>query len=69
MKSLKLRIKKIVQKGFGMGYAGKLVIFVPYSVPGDLVKINIKEQKKDYAFGEIEDVIAVSYTHLRAHET
>ena len=60
MKSLKLRIKKMVQKGFGVGYAGKLVIFVPYSVPGDLVKINIKEQKKDYAFGEIEDVIEPS---------
>ena len=58
MKDLKsLKIEKIAMQGYGLGYFQGKTIFVPYTVPGDVVEIKYTHQKKDIAFGSV-----VSYT-------
>ncbi len=53
----KLKIEKLVYKGYGLGFNDSNPIFVPYSVPGDVADIEIEYQKKDVFFGKIKDLI------------
>lgn len=54
---IKVRIEKIVPRGFGLGFAEDLTIFTPLAVQGDLLKVRVVETKKRTAFAEIVDVI------------
>ncbi len=53
----KLKIEKLVYKGYGLGFNDSNPIFVPYSVPGDVANIEIEYQKKDVFFGKIKELI------------
>lgn len=57
---LKLQIEKVVPGGYGLARNNGYVIFVPYSVPGDRVKVELEKIKKDYAIGKILDIIEPS---------
>jgi len=53
---LNVRVERIVPRGFGIGFAEKLTIFIPLSAPGDELTVRITEIKKRIAFAEIESV-------------
>ena len=53
----KLKIEKLVYKGYGLGFNDSNPIFVPNSVPGDVVNVEIEYQKNDVFFGKIKDLI------------
>ena len=53
----KLKIEKLVYKGYGLGFNDSNPIFVPYSVPGDIADVEIEYQKKDVFFGKIKELI------------
>jgi 23S rRNA (uracil1939-C5)-methyltransferase len=53
----KLKIEKLVYKGYGLGFNDSNPIFVPYSVPGDVADVEIEYQKKDVFFGKIKELI------------
>ena len=53
----KLKIEKLVYKGYGLGFSDSNPIFVPYSVPGDVADVEIEYQKKDVFFGKIKKLI------------
>ena len=53
----KLKIEKLVYKGYGLGFNDSNPIFVPNSVPGDVVNVEIEYQKKDVFFGKIKELI------------
>ena len=55
-----LKIEEIAFGGYGIAKKNGYVVFVPYSIPGEEVKIQIKETKKDYAIGEIINIIKPS---------
>ena len=57
-----LRIEKLVAGGEGLGRYQGVPIFVPYSAPGDLLRVRIVERKAHYARGEILDVIEPAAT-------
>ena len=54
---IELKIEKIVNGGEGLGYYNEFAIFVPMSVPGDILKVKIISVKKSYARGLIEEII------------
>lgn len=54
---LEVRIEKIVPRGLGLAFVEGLTVFVPLSVPGDTLRVRIREIKKKTAFAEIIEVI------------
>lgn len=56
-----VRIEKIVFGGDGLAYLpdGK-VVFIPYTIPEEVVQIRIIKDYKDYAEAEIEKILEVS---------
>lgn len=54
---IEIKIDKIVNGGEGLGYYNDFAVFVPMSVPGDILKIKIISTKKTYARGLIEEII------------
>lgn len=61
MKTEIVTIEKIVFGGDGLGRLknGK-VVFVPYVLPGEKVKVKINEEHQDYAFGELVEILEES---------
>lgn len=53
-------IEKLAVGGYGLTRHEGLVIFIPYTVPGDEVLIEITEQKSNHAFAEIKKIISKS---------
>jgi len=51
-----LKIEKLVYKGYGLGFKNSIPFFVSYSVPGDLLDIEITHLKKDVSFGVITKI-------------
>ncbi|MGL4533799.1 MAG: 23S rRNA (uracil(1939)-C(5))-methyltransferase RlmD [Fusobacteriaceae bacterium] len=54
---LEIKIEKIVYGGEGLGYYDGFAVFVPMSVPGDLVLVELISLKKTYGRGLIEKII------------
>ena len=57
---IEIKIEKIVNGGEGLGYYKDFAIFVPMSVPGDVLEVKIISTKKTYARGLIEKIIVPS---------
>ena len=57
---LNLEITDLAFGGEGVGRYNGLVVFVPFALPGETVKIRLTEKKKDYAKGRLESVITPS---------
>lgn len=60
-KLYEIEIKKIVQKGFGIGFKDRKTFFVPYVIPGERVLVEPLKEKKDVVFGKVKKF-------LRTHE-
>ena len=54
---LETEIVKIIPNGLGLGFAEKLTLFVPLSVPGDKLKVEIADLKGRTAFARIVEVL------------
>src|SRR4051812_19899822 len=52
--SFAVKIEKMAIGGYGLARHENLVIFVPYSVPGDEVLVEITDKKSNHAFAEIK---------------
>ncbi len=59
-KKMTVVIEKIVNGGNGLARTADGVIFIPYSLPGEKIIVNIIKKKKDYSFGEIESILEPS---------
>jgi len=51
-----LTVEKIVPRGFGLGFAENLTVLVPLSVPGDKLRVRIRDIKKRMAFADILEI-------------
>ncbi|MGL4209936.1 MAG: TRAM domain-containing protein, partial [Cetobacterium somerae] len=55
---VEIKIEKIVYGGEGLGYYnGEFAMFVPMSVPGDILKVEIISLKKSYGRALIKEII------------
>ncbi|NLK63049.1 MAG: 23S rRNA (uracil(1939)-C(5))-methyltransferase RlmD [Fusobacteria bacterium] len=57
---INIKVEKIIFGGEGLGYFDDKVVFVPESVPGDELKVNIISSKKNYSRGIITEIIKSS---------
>lgn len=55
-----IRIDNIVYGGYGLGRHDGKVIFVVSALPGDVVRISIQEEHKDYSIAVIDEVLEAS---------
>jgi len=55
-----IRITDVAYGGSGVGRMDGKVVFVPYTVPGDVVRVEITAQKKGYCEGALIEVISPS---------
>jgi len=60
-----IEISSLVYEGYGMGRLpdGKAV-FVPFVLPGEIVRIKIREEKKRFAYGELIDIVKKSENRI-----
>lgn len=61
---LSLKIEKLAQGAGGLGYFESKVIFVPYTVPGDFVKIKVTEVKKRFARAQLLEIVTPSLKRI-----
>ncbi len=57
---MKVEIVKFDNLGRGLGYTNNKIIFIPKSVPRDIVEVVITKEKKDYLEGQIKNIIKPS---------
>jgi len=57
---LKLRINEIAFGGSGVGKANGKVVFVPFTVDGELVQVRITESHKSFSLGSVEKILQAS---------
>jgi 23S rRNA (uracil1939-C5)-methyltransferase len=57
---MKLRIEKAIYGGAGLARADGKAVFVPFTLPGELVEAHITEDRASYASAELDNVIEVS---------
>ena len=63
---MEVEIVKFDNLGRGIGYLNNKIIFVPKSVPQDIVKVKITKSKKNYLEGEIIDIIKPAKMRIKA---
>ncbi|HOJ49820.1 MAG TPA: class I SAM-dependent RNA methyltransferase [Spirochaetota bacterium] len=57
---IKIRIEKVVSGGLGFSRIDEKVYFVPFTLPGELIFGEIYEDKKEYAFVRVKEIIEKS---------
>jgi len=62
-----LVIEKAAAEGKGLGYAEDMVVFVKYSVPGDIINAKIFNAKKNFAEAEITSIVKASDKRVTPH--
>ena len=63
---MNVEILKFDNCGRGIGYLNDKIIFVPKSIPGDIVNIEITLEKKNYLEGKIIDIVKPSKLRKKA---
>ncbi len=61
---MKVEIRKIGMNGYGIGYADSRTIFVPYTLVGDIVEVELTHLRKDIAFGRVVHYYARSKDYI-----
>ena len=60
---MKLHIEKCVYGGAGLARADGKTIFVPFTLPGELVEAHITEDKRSFANAEL-DAVEIGRAHV-----
>lgn len=58
--TISLSIDSLAFEGWGVGRYGSLVVFVPFTAPGDTVRVRITQKKKNYWYGVVEEILSPS---------
>ena len=61
-----IEITGVTDEGSGVGRAEGMAVFVPYALPGELVRVIIVKVLKSYAFGKLIEVIRPSAHRVKA---
>lgn len=62
---MNVEIVKFDNFGNGIGYINDKIVFVPKSIPGDVVKVKIQKEKKKFIEGEILEIITPSNMRIK----
>jgi 23S rRNA (uracil1939-C5)-methyltransferase len=58
--TIQLKIEKLIFGGDGLGRWNNIAVFVPETVPGEVVKAKVTERKKSYAKAELVEILEKS---------
>ena len=61
-----IEITGVTDEGSGVGRAEGMAVFVPYALPGEIVRVIIVKALKSYAFGKLMEVIRPSAHRVKA---
>lgn len=61
---LDLEVRRMGINGEGIAYYKKLAIFVDHAIPGEKVKVKIKEVFENRAIGEVEEILVESHDRM-----
>ncbi len=61
---MKLKIEKLDYEGRGLSHENKMVTFIPYTLPGEVVEMQITDQQKNYQLGELTKIYEQSPDRL-----
>lgn len=62
---VRLNITSVTAQGSGVGKTEEgIVVFVPFTAPGDYIEVRILKTKKTYAYGKIESIISPSHSRI-----
>ena len=61
-----LKIEKLVPTGYGLAKDNGFVHFVPFVLPLEDVEVSVTEQKKNFAFSKVENIISASPQRVAA---
>ena len=53
----RLEIKKIDINGYGIGYYKKKIVFVPFTLPGEICDVEFVKEEPNYINGKLVKVI------------
>lgn len=59
-----LTVEKYAHEGVAIGYENEKVIFVRYAIPGEILKVNIYRETKDYAMAEPIEIVKPSVKRI-----
>jgi 23S rRNA (uracil1939-C5)-methyltransferase len=62
--NIELTIASMAYKGYGVARDKGQVIFIPFTLPGERVRVAITEVRKDYAFGRCDEIIEPSASRV-----
>jgi len=60
VREVEVAIRSMAFKGYGVARVDGKVLFIPYSVTGDRVLVEITEEKKDYSIGRLTKIMEPS---------
>jgi len=60
MELIELIIEKIAFGGAGFGHVNGKACFVPFTMPGDIVRAKVKVEKKSYIKGELVELLSIA---------
>ena len=63
--NMKVEIVKLDNLGRGIGYINGKIIFVSKSLPGDILEVDITNEKKNFMEGKIIKIIKASNTRIK----
>ena len=63
---MNIKIEKYDNQGRGIGYLNKKIVFVPNTVIGETVEIEIIEEKDKYIVGKVINVISPSTIRIKS---
>lgn len=55
-----LHIEKVVPKGFGLGFHEGMAVFVPFTAPGDRIRVRVTKKRHTHLFAHGLEVLARS---------
>ncbi len=59
-KMMKIKIEKLVNKGYGLGFSDSTPVFVPFTVPNDIITAKINFKKGKVIFAKIDEILQKS---------
>lgn len=64
--SLDIQVEKVISGGDGLGHLpdGR-IIFIPYTLPGERVKVDVVKEKKDYSVGRVVEYLDSSSSRIQ----
>jgi 23S rRNA (uracil1939-C5)-methyltransferase len=64
MKQIEVKIEKVAFGGAGFGHVDGKACFVPFTMPGDLVRARVKKEKKSYIEAELLELLTPSIERI-----